>query len=199
MSKVNLNLENYPELSNLFANNKEEFSRVLKGIMTHADMALEERFDYAKEVYKMDYLEMFEAVMDTFYDVSGIADQHHNDAEARGLTHLGPDLHPLAIFTNGATVYNSSGENVTPAKWIEQDEFDLKNWLYALFYGARFVSWKELSEYLSLSKYELVDALKAHNFQSLKDLQPQLQEQKEKGIPVGKLIPGTGRLALGED
>lgn len=198
MSNVKLRLDDYPNLKKLLINNQELFKEVLQGAMQHMDNAAASgRFEYSEEIYKRSYLQMLNEVMNAFFNPEGIAEQHYNESEKAGLRALGPNLHPLAIFTNGAKVYNAKGENISPKEWLGQDEFSLENWLYALFYGARFVSWKELSEYLSLGKYELVDVLKAHNFENLKHLQAELQKQEEKGIPKGKLIPGTGELDLG--
>lgn len=166
--KINLELDNYPELQHLFQEDKEYFSHVLKNTMMHTNDALKEnRIQTAKDVYKMDYFQMVDDVMDTFFDTDGIAEQHHNNAEAEGLKSLGISLHPLSIFTDNSPIYNTKGDNISPKKWIEQDDFDLKNWLYALFYGARFVSWKELADYLSLGKFDLIDVLKTRNFEQL--------------------------------
>lgn len=195
--KISLNLANYPHLDALFEKDQKEFQRVLKHIMTQTNQALEKGyFELSNKVYGTDFLNMQDDIIAAFFEPEGIADQHYNQAEKEGLKGLGENLHPLAIFTNNAPVYNAKGENISPQKWIEQGEFDLKNWLYALFYGARFVSWQELSEYLSLGRYDLVDVLKARNFEQLASIQPQLEIQKEKGIPVGKLVPGTGKLDI---
>lgn len=196
--KVQLDLDKYPELKALFESDKAEFAKIVNGMMVHADKALiKERFTVSKNVYGRGYIKMLDEVMNAFFNPMGIADKHYNDGEKAGLRSLGMDLHPLSIFTNDVPVYNAKGQNISPAEWIGQEEFDLEDWLYALFYGARFVSWQELSEYISLGQYELIDILKARNFNELRNLQGDLQKQEDKGIPKGKLIPGTGELDTG--
>ena len=196
--KVQLDLDRYPYLKQLMRKDADTFKNVLQGVMQHMDNAIKDnRLAYSEKVYKRSYTQMINEVMNAFFNIEGIAEQHYNDAEKQGLKSLGADLHPLAIFTNDAAVYNTKGENISPKAWLGQDDFSIENWLYALFYGARFVSWKELSEYLSLGKYDLIDVLKARNFEQLKSIQADLQKQEERGIPKGKLIPGTGQLDLG--
>lgn len=200
--RVALDLEPYPQLKKAYLSNPERFAYFLRGALKHMEKVLEtERDLISPKVYKLPYLEMMEQVMDTFFEPEGIADHHYNKHEKKGLKSLGYDLHPLAIFTDNASVYNAEGERVTPREWIDlqDDDFSLKNWLYKLFYGARFVSWGELSEYLSLGKYELVEALKLANYEHLARLQPALDFQQQYNIPVGKLIPGTGILDGGDE
>lgn len=199
MSRVELNLTNYPELQRLYGENKQEFGRVLKHSMEHLDKSLaKNRFQYAQDVYKMDYLDMLDQLADTFMDVAPIIDKHHNKAEGQALLGLQADLHPLAIFTNNAAVYNAKGQNIAPSEWIRQDKFDLKDWLYGLFYGARFVSWQELAEYITVGEFDLMDVLKARNFPQLARIQPALSYQQTNHVPVGKLIKGTGFLDGGD-
>lgn len=193
MSKFQIDLTKYPALHLMAEQDKEGFIKTLSSVITHIDRALADDRDMkAREYYKMSYTDMINDIMDVFFDFEGIVQEHHNNAEKEGLRALHEDIHPLAIFTNNAPVYDAQGNNISPQKWIEQDKFDLKNWLLALFYGARFVSWKELAEYLSLGEYELMDVLKARNFNELAKIQPALQYQEDQGIPVGKLIAGTG-------
>lgn len=199
MKQFAIDLSKYKYLQRLLTKDQRQFVRVMQDVLEHMDNAVKEkRLKHAEKVYKMDYVKMMDDIMDAFFDTEGIAEKHHHEGEKTALKGLGENLHPLAIFTNHAAVYNAKGENVSPAKWIEQDEFDLKNWLYALFYGARFVSWQELAEYLTLGQYDLVEVLKARNFEQLSHIQEELALQKKRGIPVGKLIPGTGKLDLGE-
>lgn len=200
MSKIQLNLENYHYLQQLYNHNQQLFAATLKQTMEHMDRAIGAgRFDHAKNVYGRTYLNMLNEVMDAFFDTAGIADKHHHNGEKEGLKALKEDLHPLAIFTNEAVAYDVKGRVVTPGEWIQQGDFDLKDWLYGLFYGARFVSWHELATYLSLGKYDLIDVLKVQNFKSLAKLQPALAFQKDNGVPQGKLIPGTGILDGGDE
>lgn len=197
MSKIALDLTKYPALERLFIDDQKQFGDTITKLLQHVEKAqIHKKFEYAERVYKMNYLDMLGELSETFFDPSYIAEQHHNEAEKEGLKGLKEDLHPLAIFTNKAPVYNAKGENISPQEWMQLDKFDLKDWLYALFYGARFVSWQELAEYLTLGEFELIDVLKARNFKQLAHIQEQLQQQKDKGIPQGKLIAGTGRLEL---
>lgn len=189
MSKFQINLSNYPSLLNLYESDKQDFADTIKGLLVHADKSLkEERFKVSKDIYKMNYITMLNDIMDTFFDMEGIIKKHSISGERKALEGLKHNIHPLAIFTNNATVYNAKGEYVS----VQQDDFDLKDWLYSLFYGARFVSWQELAEYLSLGEYDLIDVLKARNFEQLAFIQPALKFQEENNIPIGKLIKGTG-------
>src|SRR5699024_9442809 len=120
---------------------------------------------------------------DVFFDTDGIAHQHHSTAEKEGLRALGEDLHPLAILTNNVPVYNADGINMSPEQWMSKGIFNLKDWMYALFYGARFVSWHELAEYLMLGEYDLIEKLKTNNFNHLAHIQPALEFQKVNNIP----------------
>lgn len=199
MSKFQIDLRNYPELLKLFDEDRTKFGSTMSKLLIQTDQALEKgRFDHAARIYKMGYLDMMQALSDTFFDVEGIAQKHHSKAEIEGLKGLGGDLHPLAIFTSNAPVYNADGENMAPKEWLQMDYFNLKDWLYALFYGARFVSWHDLAEYLMLGEYELIDALKVQNLEHLLDIQPALRYQKINSIPTGKLIPGTGLFSGGD-
>ena len=199
MKRIEVEITKYPSLHRLFVEDKQEFARIFNAMLTHADHALSnKRFENSDKYYKMDYIDMVNDVMDTFFDLEGLAGKHPVKAEKEALKYLGHNLHPLAIFTNNAPTYNAKGENVSPGAYLEENDFNLKNWLYSLFYGARFVSWQELSEYLTLRQYDLIDVLKARNFEQLAAIQEDLQTQENKGIPKGKLIPGTGKLDLGE-
>lgn len=193
MSRIELNLDNYPALQNLYETSQQEFAAKLKTTMLRLDEAVAlNRFQTVQDLYDMDYLVFLDQLEKAFLDVNGIVQQHHNKGEQEGLAALGTDLHPLAIFTRDAPVYDAQGNNVSPHHWIEQDKFNLKDWLHALFYGARFVSWKELATYLSLGQHDLIDVLKARNFKELAAIQPALAYQEQHGIVKGKLIPGTG-------
>lgn len=200
MSKFQIDLNNYEHLLDLFENDKQLFADNIRSILLHLDNALKNgRLQASKEVYKMPYMKMMNDVMDAFFEVEGIVRQHSNEAEKHGLRALQYDMHPLAIFTNDAPVYDIQGNNISPREYMRQDLFDIKNWLYSLFYGARFVSWGELSTYLSLGKHELIDALKTANLKHLLDIQPALNYQKENGITEGKLIPGAGLFDGGDN
>lgn len=197
---VALDLKNYPHLRELYMADPERFGHILKAVFQHIDHALEDkRFQQAKRIYKMDYIQMMFDVIDTFFNFQGIVNQHGNPAERDGLTSLGEDIHPLGIFTNNVAVFDVNGRQVDPHEWISLEDFNLKDWLYALFYGARFVSWKELAEYLTLGQFELIEVLKARNFEQLKKIQPALHYQEKQGITVGKLIQGTGFLYCGDE
>lgn len=198
--RFEIELSNYREIERLFFDDKEKFAKILRTVLEQTNKALKDkRFDQAEKIYNMDYLDMLQQLSNAFFNKEGIINRHQNDAEKEGLRGLAENIHPLAIFTNDIPVYNANGEDVSPYKWIEQGDFNLENWLYSLFYGARFVSWDELAEYLMLGEYELMDVLKAHNFPSLATIQPALQFQKENNIPVGKLIPGTGLFDGGDE
>ena len=198
MSKFAIDLNNYPNLKTLFTNDKQEFARILKAMLLHIDSAIAAKhLKTTEEVYKMDYIEMMFTLMETFLNYEGIVQQHGNPSEKEALSGLKHDIHPLSIFTNNTTVYDVQGNLVSPYEHIQQDRFNLKNWLYALFYGARFVSWKELAEYLNLGKYELIDVLKARNIQQLLPIQPALKYQDENDIPQGKILEGYGLFDCG--
>lgn len=199
MSKFQIDLNNYPNIQNVFDKDKERFAYLLKNTMEQLNDSLDGRHEIAQDIYKLDYLDMQRQVMDAFFDIEGIAQQHHHKAEQEGLKALQYDLHPLAIFTNKAVVYDVHGNRVDPSKWIQQEKFNIKDWLLALFYGARFVSWHELASYLSLGQYDLLDVLAVQNFPQLAYLQPALTYQEEHGIPKGKLIPGTSYLDGGDE
>lgn len=189
MSRFQIDLENYPALFEIFNEDKQEFADILKTTLDNINHAAETgRMDIAKDVYKRNYEDMIVEVMDAFFDTNGIVEKHKNKAEKEGLRGLGMNIHPLAIFTNDAAVYDAQGKRITP----DLENFNLKDWLYSLFYGARFVSWQELAEYITLGEYELIDVLKARNFEQLAAIQPALQFQEDNGISKGKLIAGTG-------
>lgn len=200
--KIELDLKNYPSLQQLFDQDKEQFGALLKGILVHANEAVaSNRIKDSQEIYNLPYMLMVDEVMQAFFEPEGIADYHYNKQERNSLRALRFDLHPLAIFTNNAVAYNAQGEVVTPGEWLDMrdENFSIKNWLYKLFYGARFVSWQELSEYLSLGKYDLVEALKLANYKQLASIQPALRFQEQQGIPKGKILPGLGLLDGGDE
>lgn len=195
---IKIDVDNYPAFKEIMQKDTEEFTELLKNTFTHVDKAVKEgHYERSKELYKMEYIEFLETLSDAFFKFNGIVNQHANHAERVGLSGLGEDIHPLAIFTNDVPVFDAHGRNISPYEWIPLDQFDLKNWLYALFYGARFVSWKELAEYLTLDKYDMIDVLKANNFKQLQKIQPALAYQDKQGITKGKLIAGTGYLECG--
>lgn len=197
--KFQIDLNNYPHLKQLFEVDKEEFAETLKATIKHIDTAIKEnRNKVSQQIYKENYVKLMEKIMNAFFKPEGIINKHHDYAEREGLQGLGANIHPLAIFTNNSPVYNAQGHNISPAEWILQDDFNIEDWLYALFYGARFVSWQELAKYLTLGEYELIDVLKARNLKQLAHIQPALQYQKENGIPEGKLIAGTALLDGGD-
>lgn len=192
-NKIAIDLNNYPKLEQLYKEDAPRFAASLKHVLEHVENALDTgRFEQSERVYKTNYLELMNTLLDTFFIVHPIAEHHKNAAERQGLKGLNEKLHPMAIFTNNAEVYNAKGEKITPQEWMPIDVFNLKDWLYALFYGARFVSWSELAEYLTLGQYDMIDVLKLRNFNELVEIQPALEYQKSKRITVGKLVQGTG-------
>src|SRR5690606_34991228 len=108
-------------------------------------------------------------------------------SERNALRSLGSDLHPLGIFTNDAVVYDARGNRVGPQACLLTGSFNLKDWLYSLFYLARFIPLRDLANAMLLEQYELIDMIKVRNFEKLAKIQPALDFQKQNDIPVGKL------------
>jgi len=198
MEELKIDLANYPHLQELSGTDVERFGKLIRTLIMSADKAVaNKRLETSKQIYKMEYEDLLLAIADTFFNPPAIVEQHANQAEQVGLSYLDEDIHPLTIFTNNTPVYNVRGEIVSPDKWIPLDDFNVQDWLYALLYGARFVSWKELAEYLTLGKYDLIEVLKARNFKQLQKIQPALNYQDKRGITKGKLIQGTGYIECG--
>lgn len=192
-TKVQLNLEKYPNLKKVYYEKPNQFKDLLQGAMQLVDEAIEKKHTvHAENVYNQEYMEFTRTVMEAFFNTDKIAEKHHNKAEVNALKELKEDLHPLAIFTNDAPVYDARGKNMAPSEWINQEQFNLQDWLYSLFYAARFVSWKDLADYLTLNQYDLVEQMKVQNFDHLASIQPVLEYQEKHGIPKGKLIKGYG-------
>lgn len=199
MSKFQIDLNNYPSLQKLFEHDTKAFAELMKPTLDDLNRRLAAgHVQTAKQVFQREYPEFQKEVMDAFFDYKGIADQHHNEAEADSMKVLQNELNPLTIFTGGTKVYDTAGNLTTPEDYTGMEKFDVKNYIQSLLYGGRFVHIAELAKYLLLDQYELVEVLQARNFEQLSRIQPALRYQEATGIQVGTLIPDTGVFDLGD-
>lgn len=196
--KIPIDFSQYPNILKRINSDmvKEDTLIMLRKQLKLLDNALaNNHHKAAKDVFNLEYPDLLATLGDAFFDYEGITNQHHNKSEAKSMNVLGHDANPLSIFTNGTPAYDSKGHLVPSNEWWEPS--DLKNFIQSLLYASRFMPLKDLAHALSLEQYDLIDTLKARNYQQLQPLQLALNYQKENDLITGKFKEGTGLLDCG--
>lgn len=195
--RIPLDFNSYPSLWELFQEDKERFAALLKTTMTTLDQSVKRGdLKVSEKTFNVPYEELMEQLIDAMFEYEGIINNHKNEAERESMKGLAHDINPIAVLTGNAFALDSKGNHVPADQWASAT--DIKTYLQSVLYGARFVPLHELAEYLSLGEYEMVDVLKARNFESLAEIQNVLEWQERKGIVKGKLVNGLGLFDGGE-
>jgi hypothetical protein len=194
--KIPVNLENYPTLLDLANNDKEKFLQLFKATFTMMDTAAKHKhLEASEDFFGMPYHEFMEEVMSAFFDHAGIMAFHPNKTTGESLSDLyGHAINPLHAAFMETDLLNAEGEKVSFEQkfGLKETEMSVRSWLQGLMFYSYYCSLPDLSQYLSLKDYDLIDELKHKNIAKLLQIKPALAYQKQIGVLPGKLVPFTG-------
>lgn len=197
MSKViPVDLEKYPSLVRLVQQEgQKKFQELMHSLFRIADNAVERGdIEVSKKYFKLPYHIVIREILDAFFDIKGIMEQH-GERYAHDLANIyGHAIHPLHAAITGERLNDREGNNVTFREkyGIGEEEFTIKHWLQGLLFYSYYMSLGDLARYLSLNKLVMAEEEKKKRLERLIKIQPALNFQAENGIPIAAMIPGTG-------
>lgn len=195
--RIPLDFNNYPSLWKLFREDKERFAALVQTTLRTLDSSVKRGdLEVSDKSFNMPYEDLLLSLIDAMFEYEGIINNHKNEAEREAMKGLAHDINPIAVLTGNAYALDTKGNHVPADQWSSTQ--DIKSYIQSVLYGARFVPLADLAEYLTVGEYELVDVLKARNFDSLASIQNTLRWQEQRGIVKGKLIDGLGLFDGGE-
>lgn len=193
--KINLNLDNYPNLKALAEQDATMFGAFLKGIMTFSDNALKEKYpSKSREHFNLSLPELMTQIIEAFFDYKGITSHHHSPQEAKMLEMIEMENNPLA---SNKFYRVEDGEQVSREEFFGGD-LSVKEWLQGMLYAGKYVSHEDLSRFMTLGEFDLVERIKTDRIIELLKVQPALAYQAERDMVLGKRVEGTGFFDCGK-
>ena len=192
-NNITINLDNYKNLLNLARKDTQRAHDLIQGVLDLIN-------SHYKDIEEATHMEAEKFLLETvlaFIDYEGIVANHPNEGEAKLMRLLKHENNPVrAMFDGEIDVYDVNGDRIKKREFFGSSSY--KEWLQSLLYMGRYVSYKQLGEYLALNEFHLIDNIKNEHIEQLLSIQPALKYQELNGITVGKFKEGTGFFDCGE-
>ncbi|MEB9381371.1 hypothetical protein P4J09_25540 [Bacillus cereus] len=181
--------EENPKLAKLYKEDSEEFKRVLLSIGKVASKHLDKN-GKSKELFGMEFVDVAELFSNVFFDYKQILAHYPDSDMSEALAFLEHQNNPVSIYLGNSKAFDTYGNEISRSQFSSAN--NITSFFQQYLYSLRFCSMKDLANALILKDNDLYDAARFSNVAELVRVQPALQYQRKKDLPVGKFKEGTG-------
>ncbi|MDA2681053.1 hypothetical protein PDQ70_16450 [Bacillus cereus group sp. Bc011] len=181
--------EENPKLAKLYKEDSEEFKRVLLSIGKVASKHLDKN-GKSKELFGMEFIDVAELFSNVFFDYKQILAHYPDSDMSEALAFLEHQNNPVSIYLGNSKAFDTYGNEISRSQFSSAN--NITSFFQQYLYSLRFCSMKDLANALILKDNDLYDAARFSNVAELVRVQPALQYQRKKDLPVGKFKEGTG-------
>lgn len=196
---IGIDRKKYPQLSELADRRLEDFAALMRPLLELAEIATDKNYAEASEEYfRKSFGEVAKALIDAFFDMEETMKLHGNEgAQAMGRIYQ-QQIHPLHASMVGKLRSREGKLTTVEDKYgIPASDFNVKEFMHKLMFYSYYLDLGDLATALSLFNYDVEDKLKDKYFERLLPIQPVLELQKKKDIPVGRMVSKTGLFDVG--
>lgn len=187
--------EENPKLATLYKTDKEEFKKVLLSVGKVASKHLDDN-GKSQELFGMEFIDVAELFAGVFFDYKQILAHYPDSDMSEALAFLEHQNNPVSIYLGKSKAFDTYGNEISRSQFSSAN--NITSFFQQYLYALRFCSMKELANALILKDNDLYDAARFSNVSELVRVQPALQYQRKKDLPVGKFKEGTGFFDCGQ-